>query len=144
MFIQKGKKDGVVIFFKMSSFKNDAEYSILLCMEFALHWGFFFCFVLCGLFCLLLEKYLLHINEVINLYYNVLTNRTKNDATPDKLEGKPGLYLDQSIDSRVGVTRDTTLSDLKLEIDDRRSETPFEMFENQLPPESPNKLNLEN
>lgn len=74
----------------------------------------------------------------------VLTHRTKDDATPDKLEGKPGLYLDQSIDSLVGMTRDTTLSDLKLEIDDRRSETPFEMIEKQIPPESPNKLNLEN
>ncbi|XP_052090376.1 von Willebrand factor D and EGF domain-containing protein-like [Mytilus californianus] len=68
------------------------------------------------------------------IYYKVKSNstRTKINATSDKLEKRPNLYLDQSNGSQILMTRDKTISDLQLEIDDSRGESPFEMFENQL------------
>lgn len=76
--------------------------------------------------------------------YLYITYRTKINTTPDKIEGRPSVYLDQNIDSQVWMTRDKTLSDLQLEIDEYRGKTQFELFEKQLPPRSHYKQNLNN
>lgn len=73
--------------------------------------------------------------------------RAKINATADKLEERPNLYLDQSNGNQVWMTRDQTISDLQLVIDENRGDSPFEMFEKPLhfvPPPSHYKRMPEN
>ncbi|XP_076093421.1 uncharacterized protein LOC143064464 [Mytilus galloprovincialis] len=93
---------------------------------------------------------LLVIMVIIGLiYYKVRSNstRAKINATADKLEERPNLYLDQSNGNQVWMTRDQTISDLQLVIDENRGDSPFEMFEKPLhfvPPPSHYKRMPEN
>ncbi|CAC5371719.1 unnamed protein product [Mytilus coruscus] len=95
-----------------------------------------------------LGSLLLFIMVVVGfIYFKANSNnaRTKINATPDQQEGKPRVYLDQSNESQLWMTRDKTISDLQLEIDDIKDVNPFEMFEKRLhfvPPPSHYKRNL--
>ncbi|XP_052090373.1 von Willebrand factor D and EGF domain-containing protein-like isoform X3 [Mytilus californianus] len=76
------------------------------------------------------------------IYYKVKTNNTRTKIIPDQQERKPSFYLEQSTGSQIWVTTDKSISGLQLEIDDSRGNTPFEMFEKQLPPWSHYNHNL--
>lgn len=76
------------------------------------------------------------------IYYKVKSNNTRTKIIPDQQERKRSFYLEQSTGSQIWVTTDKSISDLQLEIDDSRGETPFEMFKKQLPPRSHYNHNL--
>ncbi|XP_063420935.1 uncharacterized protein LOC134706153 [Mytilus trossulus] len=76
------------------------------------------------------------------IYYKVKSNNTRSKIIPDQQERKPSFHLEQSTGSHIWMSTDKSISDLELEIDDSRGETPFEMFEKQLPPLSHYKHNI--
>ncbi|XP_071172639.1 von Willebrand factor D and EGF domain-containing protein-like [Mytilus edulis] len=74
------------------------------------------------------------------IYYKVKSNNTRTKIIPDQKERN--LHLEHSTGSHIWMSTDKSISDLELEFDDSRGETPFEMFEKQLPPLSHYKHNI--